>query len=221
MSIINILTKKSPKIGVFSFDATLEDNFEATVELTDYPVESGVKVSDHRIIQPVKYSIVGAVSNNPLKVTATDFIGGALSNIFQDSGIIAGVGGISAGYLSGSDNTRASSALEFLIDMVRTGELLAIDAVDVQLSNMIITKISRTRDPENENSLIFVAEMQELISLDRLPNQNQPSQNQLRSGDPAKSSVAATVNKGQKIGNEADVIITRLVETANVIGVPN
>ncbi|PPC95725.1 MAG: hypothetical protein CTY32_08590 [Methylotenera sp.] len=221
MSILNILTKKSPKLGVFSFDAALEDNFEATVELTDYPVESGVKVSDHRIIQPVKYSIVGAVSNNPLKITPIDFLAGAITNVLPDSGVLATVAGISSAYLSGSDSTRASTALEFLIEMIRTGEIMTVDAVDIQLSNMIVTKISRTRDPENENGLIFVADLQELISLNRLPNQNQPTQGQLPNGDPAKSAAAATVNKGQKIGTDANVVISKLVTQANIVGVPN
>jgi hypothetical protein len=221
MSILNILTKKSPKLGVFSFDAALEDNFEATVELTDYPVESGVKVSDHRIIQPVKYSIVGAVSNNPLKITPIDFLAGAITNVLPDSGILSTVAGISSAYLSGSDSTRASTALEFLIEMIRTGEIMTVDAVDIQLSNMIVTKISRTRDPENENGLIFVADLQELISLNRLPNQNQPTQGQLPNRDPAKSAAAATVNKGQKIGTDANVVISKLVTQANIVGVPN
>jgi hypothetical protein len=182
-------------------------------------VESGVKVSDHRIIQPVKYSIVGAVSNNPLKVTPIDSLAGWLSNALPDSGVIATAAGISASFLSGSDSTRASTALEFLIEMIPTGEVMTIDAVDIQLSNMIVTKISRTRDPENENGLIFVADLQELISLDRLPNQNQPTQGQLPNGDPAKSAAAATVNKGQKIGTSPTAATAKQVTQANVAGV--
>lgn len=213
MSILNILTKQSPTIAGFSFDATLEDSVEMSAILTDYPVESGVRVSDHRIIQPIKYSIVGAVSNNPLQVLPTDFLGGLLSNPIA-SGVIAGVAGISAGWLSGTDATRASSALEFLRDLLRSGEPFVVDAVDIQLSNMVVTKISRARDPENENALIFVADLQELISLDRLPQQNQPQQSQLRDGDPAKSAIAAVVNKGQRIGITPSAVTTQAVEMA-------
>lgn len=212
MSIINILTKREPKLGgVFTFDAVLEDNYEATAELTEYPVESGVRVADHRIIKPMRYSIVGAISNNPLKITSTDFIGGAASNVLPESAIIAAIAGASAGYLAGSDATRASSALEFLINLLRIGEPISVDAVDIQLKNMVVTKVSRTRDPENENALIFVAELQELISLNRLPQQNQPMQTQLRDGDPAKSSIAGLVKKGQKIGKEVDAAISQRV----------
>lgn len=201
MSLLNILTKSDPTIGNVSFDAVLQDNFEAAIELTDYPVESGVRVNDHRIILPLKYSITGSVSNNPLKITITDFIGGGLSNL--GGGVIGStIAGLSAGFLSGSDSTRASSALEYLLDLMRTGEPFTVDAVDIQLFNMVITKIARGKDPENENALIFVADLQELISLDRLPNQNNPTQSQLRTGDPAKSAVAGLVKKGQQIGAE-------------------
>lgn len=215
MSILNILTRKGPKLDVFEFDATLEDNFEASVILTDYPVESGVRVADHRIIQPFEYSIVGAVSNNPVKILPTDFIGGALSN-FIDSSVLATVAGISPAFLSGSDETRASSALEMLLNLMKVGTPFSVDAVDIQLSNMVITKISRARDPENEDGLIFVAELQELISLDRLPQQNNPQQSQLRTGDPAKSAIAAVVNKGQRIGKEVNAAVTQAVDQAIV-----
>ena len=71
MSIINIFTRQAPTIAGYAFDAVLEDTLEVNVSVTSYPVESGVRVSDHRILQPFKWSLTGAVSNNPLQVQAT------------------------------------------------------------------------------------------------------------------------------------------------------
>lgn len=202
MSIINIFTKQAPTIAGYSFDAVLEDSLDASVEWTSYPVESGVNVNDHRIIQPVKYTLTGAVSNNPLSIQLTDFLTGGLSNLTNNP-YVSTVAGLAAGFLAGSDETRSSTTLEFLINLMVAGEPFDVDATDIQLKNMVITRIGRTKDNSNETGLIFVAELQELITLDRIPQSGQPTQKQLRDGDPAKSGVAGVVRKGQQLVKDA------------------
>ena len=54
MSIISIFTKRSPTMGGVEFDAVLEDTLDLSVEVTSYPIESGVRISDHRIMQPIQ-----------------------------------------------------------------------------------------------------------------------------------------------------------------------
>ena len=202
MSIINLFTKQAPTLAGYSFDAVLEDSLEASVEWTSYPVETGVNVNDHRIIQPVKWTLTGAVSNNPLQVQITDFLAGGLSNLTNNP-YVATVAGLAAGFLSGSDETRSSTTLEFLINLMVAGEPFDIDAGDIQLQNMVIGRIGRTKNPENEQGLIFVADLQELITLDRIPQSGQPSQTMLRDGDPAKSGVSSLIRKGRVLAKEA------------------
>lgn len=218
MSILSILTRQSPKLAGYEFDATLEDSFEASVELTRYPVESGVKVADHRIIQPMKYFITGSISNNPLKVF--DLVGlaaGGLSNLAGNNPYVATVAGMSAGFLAGSQDTRASSTLEFLLELLVSGLPFDVDAVDIQLKDMVLTRLSRDRSPEVENGLIFVAEIQELVQLDRLVDKTQPSQDQLADGDPAKAGAASTASTGQQVGGTPDVSTTHQVNVADGI----
>ncbi|MGS0546702.1 phage baseplate protein [Pseudomonas parakoreensis] len=76
MSIVNIFTRQAPTLASYSFDAVLEDTFEASVSITTFPIESGVRVADHRIFNPFKWTMTGAISNNPVKVQLTDFLGG-------------------------------------------------------------------------------------------------------------------------------------------------
>jgi len=218
MSILSILTRQSPTIAGYQFDAVLEDSFEASVELTRYPVESGVKVADHRIIQPMRYYMVGAISNNPLKVIdPVGLLAGGLSNALAGNPLAATVAGLSAGFLAGTNFTRASSTLEFLMNLLVAGLPFDVDAVDVQLKDMVLVRLSRDRDPENENGLIFVAEMHELIQLDRLSDYTQPSQDQLADGDPAKSGAAATVNGGEQMGSAPSEATTYAVNTVDGI----
>ena len=215
MSIISIFTKKSPSINAggdpIVFDAVLEDTIETQVDYTQFPIEIGADASDHGIIRPIKYTLTGVISNNPISPSVTDFAGGVVSNFFG-SGIASTVAGLSAGFLSGSSETRAGATLELLIGLQYSRVPFDVDAVDYQLSNMVITSIQRTRNPENENGLEFVAEMQELPLLATVLLQNQPGQSQLNAGDPSQTMAAADVNKGEVLGSVPSGKITSQVE---------
>jgi hypothetical protein len=218
MSILSLFTRQSATIAGYQFDAVLEDSFEASIELTRYPVESGVKVADHRIINPLRYYITGAISNNPLKVfDLAGLAAGGLSNLAGNNPYVAAVAGLTAGFLAGSSGTRASSTLEFLMSLLTAGMPFDVDAVDIQLTNMVITRLYRDRGPENENGLIFVAELHELVQLDRLVDKTQPGQSQLADGDPAKSGAAAAMNSGQQAGQDPSPATAYAVNTVDGI----
>lgn len=210
MSIINIFTRKAPTIAGYAFDAVLEDTFEASVSITTFPIESGVRVADHRIFNPFKWTMTGAISNNPVKVQLTDFLGGALSNL-TDNPIVSTVAGLSAGWLAGSDETRASTTLDFLIWLMSSYDPFDIDAGDILLKNMAITRISRTKEPRNEGGLEFVVEMQEVIELHRIAAGDERWSYQLRKDDPSQSALTRAVNKGQMIAKEASASVTNAV----------
>jgi hypothetical protein len=210
MAVVNIFTRKAPTLSGVEFDAVLEDDFEASVDITSYPLESGVQVSDHRILNPMVWRMVGAVSNNPLRVMNTDFFGGVVSNL-TDSRTAAFLAGLSSGWLAGSDETRSSTTLQFLLNLMRFGEPFTVDAGDITLSNMVITRLSRTKDAENENGLIFVAELQELILLDRIAFVGAPAPAQLRDGDPSKSAAVRLADRGQMLLKDATNKVTEQV----------
>lgn len=205
-----IFPKKSPTVAGFQFDAVIEDTFEASIELTRYPIESGVQVNDHRIINPQKYYITGAIGSKPIKplisaeTTLSDLAGigiGALSNLMRNNPYVAIIAGLSSGFLAGSTESRASAALDNFMQLMRAGLPFDVDAVDLQLRNMVITKISRTRDPENEEGLILVMEIQELITLSRINEEGgiNPTSDQLNEGDPSQTSCTREANRGEQI----------------------
>ena len=194
MSITTLFTRKAPTIGGIEFDAVLEDTLDVSVILPEYTIESGAVATDHRIITPFKWSMVGIVSNTPLGIALTDFTG--LLNI--GGGVLATVAGLSAGFLSGSSDTRGSSALDFLITLMVSGEPFDVDAGDIQLTNMVIGRIRRTKTAANEGGLVFEADLQELPTLDTIVSNDQPGQAQLRDGDVAQSQAAAVVDKGEQ-----------------------
>ena len=197
MSIITLFTKTAPTIAGVEFDAVLEDTLEAPVVFTDYPIESGARAVDHGIIQPYQYRMLIAVSNNPIKPTITDFAGGVLSNFF-DGNALSQIAGLSGGLLSSNDDSRSASALEFLLGLRASRQSFNLDAGDIQLQNMAVSNVTRTKTPANEQGLFAEVQLQELATLDTLLTNDQPKQSQLREGDPSQSQAAGAINKGEQ-----------------------
>lgn len=198
MALLTLFTKTAPMFAGVEFDAVLEDTLEASVKITDYPIENGARAADHRIIQPFRWKMVGAMSDNPLKPTLADLGVGLVTNFVSDSGIASAVAGVSAGLLAGSNETRSSAALQELIKLMISAEPFDVEAGDFTLFNMVITDITRTKTPENEGGLEFEAQLKELATLDLAVTFGGASQNQLQDGDPSKTQSASTVNKGEK-----------------------
>ena len=195
MSLINLLVKRGPQLGSLQFDAVLSDDLDASVDIVQYPIETGTPIADHIIYQPIRYTMTGAVSNNPLKVSITDFTG-ALTNLVDDNPFIAAGAGLFAGWLSGSNETRSSTTLNTLRDFMYSGQVFTVDTGEITLNNMVIQRIGRSKDPENENGLIFVAELQQIVTLDRVANGSQPAQYQLNSNDVSSTSISGLIERG-------------------------
>lgn len=196
MSIITLFTKTAPTINGYEFDAILEDTLEASVEWTKYPIASGANASDHGIILPIRWQLIGVTSNNPLGPSLTDFTG-VLAGALDLGPVGSQIAGMAAGLLAGSNDTRASETLNFLMTLMFSREPFDIDAGDIQLTNMVIGDIRRTKTPVNENGLEFDVALQERPTLDTVLSANKPKQNQLNDNDPAKSQAAASVDRGE------------------------
>lgn len=60
-------------IDALELDASLTETHEAEVDVTQFPVEVGVAVSDHARPKPRKVQIEGLVSNTPINQGATSY----------------------------------------------------------------------------------------------------------------------------------------------------
>lgn len=198
MALISLFSNKAPTFesggNIISFDAVLEDTLEAGVDFTSFPLEIGSNASDHGIIRPITWTITGLASNNPLGLSAVQAVGAATN--FLGDGVFGQAAGLAAGFLSGSAETNAGATLQMLMGLMYQREPFNVDAVDIQLENMVIVNISRTKSVENENGLEFVAELQELPLISTVISSNQPNQSKLRDFDPAKTQATALISKG-------------------------
>ncbi|CAM0045306.1 tail fiber protein [Vibrio phage K443] len=200
MALLSLLTKKPPTLGygemTLTFDAVIEDTLEASVELSDYPIEVGSISNDHRIKLPVRWTITGAISNNPLTVAVTDFTG-LLTEVSDSSGVLSATAGLMAGWLSGDDATRNSEALNALLTLMYEGDPFLVDAGDVQLQNMVIESIRRTKDASNESGLIFVAELREWQEIQSYQEVDQ-GQTKAATGTETASASSNFIERGQQ-----------------------
>ena len=190
----------------FTFDASLEDTFQAEIHYTQFPLEVGALATDHGIILPRKWYLTAAMSNNPLKTTSMgrveDNTNLFLSNLAAKSHISGTVARFVSGFLGNSgttkvSSTRAGDTLNNLITMMVARIPFDVDAVDIQLTNMVIQRLFRTRKPEIENGLLFTAELMELPTVATALSNQHPGQGQLRAGSAEQTQATAKVYRGE------------------------
>lgn len=199
MSLLSIFTKKAPNIGGLEFDAVLEGITSKSITLTEYPVEFGANVNDHRIINPDRYLMTGAISNTPLGFGLNDIgmigIGAAATAI---GGVAGGlVSSVAAYLLAGDDSTRSATAWEALSDLLYTAERFEIDTGLEVLSDMVLIRLDTRRDPETEDGVIFQAEIRKLNTVyTRLIKTGVKSSDQLPENDSAANQAAPSAQRG-------------------------
>ena len=88
-----------------------------------------------------------------------------------------------------------------------------VDAGDVQLSNMVIESIRRTKDPSNENGLLFVAQLVEWQDISTAISAGAgTATTNAATGTPTASASSNAVNKGQQATREPSDATTSTVE---------
>ncbi|WP_434706660.1 hypothetical protein J3Q07_16380 [Pseudomonas sp. D4-18] len=198
MSLMSIFTKTLPKIGPLEFDAKLEGITSKSVILTQYPVEFGANVNDHATLQPNRYLLTGAVSNSPLGLGLDD-IGmmgaGALATV------VGGVGGaaisaVSAYLLSGGDDTRASTAWASLTALLEARARFDLDTGKEIMRDMLLVRLDERTRPENEDGLVFIAELQQVRIVRSAVGRGVTSADQLMQNDTVSTQGAPMVSTG-------------------------
>jgi len=139
-----------------NFDIVPSWDFESSVKITENPVEQGVNINDHRIIQPSKLVIEVGVSNvvNPLNtLTSTE-------NVLQASKILFSAGGASA----------ANSPMEATYSMLQAGIYNSmpfdIETPVGKLKNYLITNIKHKNTSSNYGAFEGTIELQEILTFE-------------------------------------------------------
>jgi len=147
-----------------AFDAVFEETHEADLEVTDNPVETGVVVSDHAFMKPLKVTISAGVSDTPLagwgggfQINAGALVGGGTGegkdfwsrNVTRDP--------------FASDTSRSKRAYELLTELQKRAEPFDLQTGLKLYKNMVITSIRTSQDKDTSGALLFTAELREVI----------------------------------------------------------
>lgn len=173
--------------GGLVFDAVFEETHEATLVVTDNPVETGVVVSDHAYMSPLKLTISAGVSDTPLSVW--DTTGGDGENYFAYADI--GTDPFT------SDSSRSKKAFEMLTDLQKQAEPFSVQTGLKLYENMVCVSIRTSQDKDSSNVLIFEAELREVIIVSTQSVTYPP---RAKGGTARKA--GPTKNKGEQQGSE-------------------
>lgn len=124
-------------MGGIVFDAIFEETHASELEVTDNPVETGVTVSDHAFMRPLRLSLVGGVSDTPLQQAPGDPFA--------------------------SDAGRSKRAYELLTELQRKAEPFDVQTGLKLYSNMVCERINTSQDKDTANVLFFYADLREVI----------------------------------------------------------
>lgn len=124
-------------VGGLTFDSTIKESHEDTSTVTDSPVETGVAISDHMYRNPIKLSIMAAVSDVPLGDRRVDSFA--------------------------SDVSRSIKAYEMLVALKNAAEPFDVQTGLKLYTSMVCTSITVSQDKDTSRILEFTAELREVI----------------------------------------------------------
>lgn len=151
MSIANLIFKTRVRIGVgasdeflpygaVELDASIEETHNASNEITQFPVEEGVDITDHVRKQADRVTIRGIVSDHP----------------------IYGISGRSGAVAPTAQTGRAADAYEKMYTMLEEAQLVSVVTSLRQYQNMVIESMEVPRDSKRGNAVEMVVSLREL-----------------------------------------------------------
>jgi len=166
----SILTKRNNKLVVvinneelsIYFDMIKSWSYKKSVKLTENPVEQGVLVNDHRIIEPMRLTIEVGVSNVINPVTKLAQFNG--KNILKASKILL-LGGTSI-----ADSPQAA-VYTYLREAIDNSEIFDVETPLGTMRNFLITSIQNTNDKQSYGAFEGTLELQEILIAETLGQQ--------------------------------------------------
>lgn len=142
MSFAQIIFRKGNFISTIELDAIITEGAAATARITANPVEKGADVNDHRIVEPMTFSVTGVVSNISSN-TIEQF--SRVPTIFDQN------------------NAKSKEAWEALLELQATGTGFTLIQNLKTYENVFILSLSESQDVDTSNGLFFSATLKEII----------------------------------------------------------
>lgn len=151
---------------VITIDASIEETHKRRSPATKFPVENGMVVSDHILVEPFSLEITGMISDNPigsLSGLVTEVATSLAAKLVPPASLtaIAGaVGLVSA--LAGSSSPSAAAYAQILM-LQQNGQPFDVLTSLYRYPNMWITDLSVPRNAGTGNALLFTVTLEQLL----------------------------------------------------------
>ncbi len=126
-----------PGEGGVLLDAVLEEAVEHKATVTQYPVELGAEITDHVILEPMRYKMTGIITDTPLIYAGTE-------------------------YTHSDASTRSSAAWALLADLMAARTPFSIDTGWLRYDDMVIDSLLSEKVVGLTNAVEFEASLRQL-----------------------------------------------------------
>lgn len=138
-----LFSSRQKKIGPYIIDAFITETHKSDVTLTQFPVEFGANITDHAVLEPLKLSLEGIVSNSTPLIFGAEFR-------------------VPTG-LDGSKFSRSTNAYLSLLRLQQQRELIDVQTGLVLYKNMLLQSLTIDRSRTTADSLFFSAKLEAII----------------------------------------------------------
>lgn len=163
-------------VGSIKFDLLISENHSIEAQVSEHPIENGATVSDHVRVLPRKGSIVGLVTNHPLtpqdplpsefmeKVNRIGHPGWlqSLANQYTTDEALTSKDFEPIARLTPGESNRARNTWELFKLLVAAREPVTIMTGVEKYADVIVTKVSTSREAGTGDSLRFSVDFQEI-----------------------------------------------------------
>lgn len=161
-----IVNDRTGQNTVIQLDASLRETHSRRSPASKFPIENGISISDHMIIEPFSLELNGIITDSPIGTVQqilTSLGTSAISSLLPPIAPIAGAAAYAI--ISSLKNSPSPSVQAYaqLLQLQQNSQPFDVLTSLFRYPSMWIEEVSAPRDNETGNSLIFTVKLSQLI----------------------------------------------------------
>lgn len=150
MAFENLFIRTQRFIGGVQLDTVTIEDHDNSVLITKNPVEDGVDITDHAIIQPKLLFIQGAVTDTPLGAAAFGQLVDSVTSLF--------------GTTTPTNGTRSQNAYNLMLALMEAREPFEVSTKLRTYNNMLMTSLKTVQDKDSSRIVLLNMVFEEIIT---------------------------------------------------------
>lgn len=179
-------------------DTVLSEIHNSSLSLTKFAVEQGADMSDHYVVNPIIFNLVGVISD----ISSNEFIDFALTGLAKKA-VDSVIGLLGDGADTEESGTKSQLAWKQLKALQQSGEFITYNSNLEVYENMLITNLSVKQNSETSRAITFDMTLEQVLiaDLEIVKGQGIFSSLDPSKGNPStKDKMGDATQKGKKIG---------------------